>query len=108
MAEILQLRKGLIIWVAFKGRGFSITFTVLHKMPHYFMIYYKISFVATISNGNNLVLPENGDKWGLYLEHCNTLCTRKIEEKYFKALKDILFFNGVFKFFNVLNVKDIV
>ena len=40
----LELRKGLIIWAPKKQRGVWKTFTVLHKMPRYLLIYYKISF----------------------------------------------------------------
>ena len=40
MAETLELKKGLIIRVALKGKAF----TVLHKMPRYLFLYYRISF----------------------------------------------------------------
>ena len=38
LSEILEVSKGLIIWVE--------TFTLMHKMPLYLLIYYKISFDA--------------------------------------------------------------
>ena len=45
-----SLWKGLIIWVAEKGKGVVKTFTVMHKMPRYLLIYYKISFISSILN----------------------------------------------------------
>ena len=44
MAEIIELRKGLNISGESKGSGVSKTFAVLHKMPRYLFLYYKISF----------------------------------------------------------------
>ena len=51
---MIELRRGLIIWVAKKGRGIWKTFTVMHKMPHfvvpcYLLIYYKISFIILVA-----------------------------------------------------------
>ena len=42
--DILDVRKGLIIWVAYKGRGLTKTFTLVHKMSRYLLIYYEIYF----------------------------------------------------------------
>jgi hypothetical protein len=37
--------RSLIIWVALKGRGVVKTFTVVHKMPRYLLIYHKYLFL---------------------------------------------------------------
>ena len=43
MAEVLELGKGLIIWVAKKGR--VVWKTVLQKMRRYLLIYHNVSFI---------------------------------------------------------------
>ena len=47
MAQILQVRKGVIFGVAQKGRRVVKTFTKVHKMPRYLLIYSKISLWGT-------------------------------------------------------------
>ena len=44
MGDSLKVRKGVVIWVLYKGRGVVKTFTAVHKMPRYLLIYSKISF----------------------------------------------------------------
>ena len=58
LAEILELRKGLIICLAYKGRGVWKKFGVFHNSTQQLFLYYKISF---LKNNNRLI------KVGTYL-----------------------------------------
>ena len=71
LADILELGIGLIIWVAYKGRGVWKTITVLHKMPLYMLIYYKIFLNVYLSIVHSLLFSADltlySEKNGLLL-----------------------------------------
>ena len=48
LADILQLTQGFELHRREGGKGWKI-FTVLHKMPRYLYLYYKISFIQVVT-----------------------------------------------------------
>ena len=48
LSELLELSKGLIIWVVIEGKEDKNTFYVFHNSTREMFLYYKISFVSVV------------------------------------------------------------